>query len=91
MSTNYHTPIVLGSTITTTGGGGGDVNARLSDLDTGITGITGILDGNGNLSLDGLWDGEHIILGVGHIWVDSGNLYYKSSAPANATDGTIIS
>lgn len=90
MSTVYHTPIVVGSNVESTGGGDGDVNARLSDLDTAISNITGILDANGNLVLDGLWDGEHIIMGGAHLWFHSGSFYFKTSAPSSATDGTTI-
>lgn len=90
MSTNHHTAIVVGSDVDSTGGGGGDVNARLGDLDAAITAIDNNFDGSGNLVLDGLWNGEHIIMGTGHLWWHSGNFYYKSSAPASATDGTTI-
>jgi hypothetical protein len=39
---------------------------------------------------DGTWDGRHLMLGGYHLWVSSDKLYIKSSAPANATDGTVV-
>lgn len=90
MSTIYHTPIVVGSTVESDGTGGGAINPRLSDLDTAISNITGILDATGNLVLDGLWNGEHIIMGTGHLWFHSGSFYFKNGAPSSATDGTTI-
>lgn len=36
----------------------------------------------------GGWDQPHIVAGANHIWVDSGNVYVKTSAPTSGTDGT---
>lgn len=90
MSTNYHTPIVVGSDVESDGPGGGAINPRLSDLDTAIGNITGILDANGNIVTDGTYNNGALILGAGHLWVNAGQLYFKNGAPASATDGTIL-
>lgn len=39
----------------------------------------------------GTFDGEHLIMGASHLWIDSaGRLRIKSSAPTTDTDGTIV-
>jgi hypothetical protein len=40
---------------------------------------------------DGLWNGEHIVMGGQHMWIDSSTrLRIKSSAPTSDTDGTVV-
>lgn len=40
---------------------------------------------------NGAWDGEHIVLGAYHLWIDStGDFRIKSSAPTSDTDGTVV-
>ena len=40
---------------------------------------------------DGVWNGNPVRLGGFYLWVDgSGRLRIKSSAPASATDGTVV-
>ena len=37
------------------------------------------------------WDGEHLVLGAYHLWVDAtGDLRIKSSAPTSDGDGTVV-
>lgn len=37
------------------------------------------------------WNGDHIVLGVYHLWIDTnGKLRMKNGAPTSATDGTVV-
>lgn len=37
------------------------------------------------------WNGDHIVLGIYHLWVDAtGALRIKNSAPASDLDGTVV-
>lgn len=39
----------------------------------------------------GAWDGEHVVMGPSHLWIDSlGKLRIKSSAPISDTDGAVV-
>jgi hypothetical protein len=41
--------------------------------------------------LDSTFSGNHLILGIYHIWVDStGNLRIKGSVPTSDADGTVV-
>jgi len=45
-------------------------------------------DGSLEIEGTGLYNGQHLVLGGYHIWLDAGgNLRFKSSAPASAADG----
>ena len=92
-STNYHTPIVVGSLVESDGPGDGAVNPRLASLDQALTDIiAGVFetDTDSNISIAGDWNTKHIVMNGGHLWVNGGSLYYKSSAPTSGTDGTLI-
>lgn len=40
---------------------------------------------------DGTWNGEHLVMGVYHLWVSStGKLYIKGGIPTSETDGTVV-
>lgn len=42
-------------------------------------------------SSGGTWDGEHIVLGAWHLWIDDqGKLRVKNGRPRNATDGSLV-
>ncbi len=39
----------------------------------------------------GGWNGQHIVMGAYHLWIDSsGRLRIKSGAPTSDTDGTVV-
>lgn len=43
------------------------------------------------IDYDGAWDGNHLLMGVYHLWIDSsGRLRVKNSAPLSDTDGTVV-
>jgi len=45
----------------------------------------------GNLHFDGgNWDTGHIVMNGIHLWSNGTNLYWKTSAPTTATDGTVV-
>lgn len=47
--------------------------------------------GQSDMTLEGTWDREHLVLGTYRIWVDStGKLRIKNGAPTSDTDGTVI-
>lgn len=40
---------------------------------------------------DSEWNGNHLVLGTYHIWVDAtGDLRIKNGAPTSGTDGTVV-
>lgn len=48
------------------------------------------LDGP-RLTPDSAWNGDHLIIGSYHLWVDAtGDLRIKASAPLSDTDGDVV-
>lgn len=63
-----------------------------------VTGDGSVGNSAGNLVLEdtaltgGAFDGAHYVIGTHHLWFDtSGRLRHKTSAPASATDGNVVS
>jgi parallel beta-helix repeat protein len=52
--------------------------------------LTDYKNNNGNYILDGKWNTDHLVMNGNHLWVDSGKLYIKATAPTSATDGTVV-
>lgn len=89
MTTKYHTPIEEKAQ-----GYSYIVNRPLAQLDAAIAAADNLTDANGSLDL-GVNDDfakNHIILGAGHMRVDTnGNLRASDHAPQDDGDGTIVS
>ena len=80
------TPIVAGSEVTAA-----SVNDPLEQLETAITTLNNVLDGNNNLVLAGDWNTAHLVMNNSHLWVNAGRLFFKANAaPTGPTDGTQI-